>query len=187
MADVSGKGASAAFYMAELKGLINYLQKKGLSPAELISECNYSLNASFDKATFITISMAKFVTTKEKFIFSRAGHTQGIFYSAEKGECSELIPEGMAIGLKNFAKSKIEEIEVPYRQGDILFLFSDGLSEIMNDKDEILGTENLRRIIQNHHQLSLKEIKQKIIDFSIKFSGNQPNKDDLTFIIVRVL
>ena len=187
VADVSGKGASAAFYMAELKGLINYLQKKGLSPAELISECNHSLNASFDKVTFITISLAKFITSKNKFIFSRAGHTQGIFYSVEEGKCRELMPEGMAIGLKNFAKSKIEEVEVAYQKDDILFLFSDGLSEIMNDKDEILGTENLRRIIQNNHQLPLKEIKQKIIDFSIKFSGNQPNKDDLTFIIVRVL
>jgi serine phosphatase RsbU (regulator of sigma subunit) len=187
VADVSGKGASAAFYMAELKGLINYLQKRGLSPADLISKCNLSLNASFDKATFITISMAKFIGAEKKFIFSRAGHTQGIFYSSQKEECLELMPEGMAIGLKNFDKSKIEEISIPYQSGDILFLFSDGLSEIMNNKDEILGTEPLKQIIQDHHPLPLQDIKQKIIDYSIQFSGNQPNKDDLTFIIVRIL
>ncbi|MCK4837038.1 MAG: SpoIIE family protein phosphatase, partial [Candidatus Aminicenantes bacterium] len=80
VADVSGKGTSAAFYMAELKGIMNYLQKKEISPADLISECHYSLSHSFDKVTFITINIAQFIIPEKTFILSRAGHTPAIFY-----------------------------------------------------------------------------------------------------------
>ena len=186
VADVSGKGASAAFYMAELKGLLNYLQKSQMSPASLISECHYSLSTSLDKATFITISLAKFIIPQNKFILTRAGHTQAIFYSAKDKKCIELYPEGVAIGLTNFTKEKLEEIEVKYQKDDILFLFSDGLSEIMNEEDEILDIGNLKTIVEENCTLSTEEIKQKILDFSIQFSKDNINRDDLTFILLKV-
>jgi len=187
VADVSGKGASAAFYMAELKGIINYLQKTEKSPASLIAECHYSLSHSFDKATFITINMAQFNIPEKKFVFSRAGHTPALFYDSKKNKCSELYPEGVAIGLTNFSRDNIKEVSIKYKSGDILFLFSDGLSEIMNEKDEMLGVENLKKIIFENHQNSANDIKQKILDFSINFSAEEVNRDDLTFIILKVI
>ncbi len=186
VADVSGKGTSAAFYMAEMKGIITLLQKKELSPKSLIVECHSSLCDSFDKTTFITMNMARFIIPENKFIFARAGHTQAVFFSFEEKECFELSPEGMAIGLTNFSEDKIQEIEINYKKGDILFLFSDGLSEIMNEEDEMLGIDNLKKLIQENHEFSAKEIKQKILDFSIKFSETKINRDDLTFIVLKV-
>jgi len=186
VADVSGKGTSAAFYMAELKGVINHLQMKDISPATLISECHDSLNSSFDRVTFITISIAKFIIPKKKFLFTRAGHTQAIFYNSKKKDCIELYPEGMAIGLLNFSREKIKEIQISYTSGDILFLFSDGLSEIMNDEDQMLGVKNLKKIIKDNHHLSADNIKQKILDFAISFSDIEIKRDDLTFIILKV-
>lgn len=186
VADVSGKGASAAFYMAELKGILNYLQKTIKSPADMIAECHDSLKKSFDKKTFITISAVSFRIPEKEFILSRAGHTPAVFYNAAEGKCEELYPDGMAIGLKNFDRKKMNEIRMNYRTGDILFLFSDGLSEIMNEADEILGVENLKEIIAEHHNLSVKEIKEKLFEFSIKFSHEKNNRDDLTFILIKV-
>ena len=107
-------------------------------------------------------------------------------YNARKKECIELLPEGMAIGLINFSKEKIKEIEINYQKGDILFLFSDGLSEIMNDADEMLGVENLKRIILDNNHVSAEELKQQILDFSIKFSEKEISSDDLTFILLKV-
>jgi len=92
----------------------------------------------------------------------------------------------MAIGLLNFSSDKIKEIEVKYQKGDILFLFSDGLSEIMNDEEIMLGVENLKNIVTNNHQLSPEEIKQKILEFTINFSEIDMKRDDLTFIILKV-
>lgn len=186
VADVSGKGASAAFYMAELKGVINHLQGEVMSPAELIGECHESMVKSLDKATFITMNMALFRIPEKKFRLARAGHTQAIFFNAKEKKCRDIHPEGVAIGLINFTREKIKEIELPYQTGDILFLFSDGLSEIMNEKDEVLGVDQLRRLIAKYHHLPAEEIKQQVLDFSIKFSETGISRDDLTFIILKV-
>lgn len=186
VADVSGKGASAAFYMAELKGVINHLSREVMSPASLIAECHHSLKQSFDKVTFITMNMAQFRIPEKKFVLARAGHTRAILYSGHEDKCLELFPDGMAIGLINFAADKIKEIEREYRSGDILFLFSDGLSEIMNEDEEMLGIENLKNILCENHNRSAEDIKQKFLDFSIRFSESGINRDDLTFIILKV-
>ncbi|HLP45052.1 MAG TPA: SpoIIE family protein phosphatase [Candidatus Kapabacteria bacterium] len=186
VADVSGKGASAAFYMAELKGVINHLQKTELSPAALVTECHSSLNASFDRVTFITITLARFMIRERKFQLARAGHTPAIFYNAREKKCYRLFPDGVAIGLINFSRDKIKEIEVAYHKDDILFLFSDGLSETMNDKEEMLGIENLEKIISRYSHLPAEEIKQKLLDFSIQFSKSEISTDDLTFVLLKI-
>lgn len=186
VADVSGKGASAAFYMAELKGVINHLQKTELSPAALITECHNSLYSSFDRFIFITITLAKLIPTQRKIQLARAGHTPAIFYNAREKKCCRLSPDGIAIGLINFSREKIKEIEVNYNKNDILFLFSDGLSEIMNDKGELLGIENLEKIITQYSHLPAEEIKQKLMDFSIQFSETEISADDITFILLKV-
>jgi serine phosphatase RsbU (regulator of sigma subunit) len=186
VADVSGKGASAAFYMAELKGVINHLQREVMAPASLIGECHDSMKNSLDKATFITMNMALFRIPEKKFRLARAGHTQAIFFNAKENKCSEIYPEGVAIGLINFTREKIKEIELPYQKGDILFLFSDGLSEIMNENDEVLGVDQLRRLIAKNHSLSAEDIKQRVLDFSIQFSESGISRDDLTFIVLKV-
>jgi len=186
VADVAGKGASAAFYMAELKGLFNYLLKKDMSPANWIGECHASLCTSLDRSTFITISIAKLIIPKKKFILARAGHTQGVFYNAREKKCHELFPHGMAIGLRNFSIQGLEETELAYGAGDILFLFSDGLSEILNKDDEVIGVSSLKQIICQNAHLSAREIKEKILEFSIRFSGEKRNLDDLTFVLLKV-
>ncbi|MBN2344799.1 MAG: SpoIIE family protein phosphatase, partial [Candidatus Aminicenantes bacterium] len=121
VADVSGKGAQAAFYMAELKGIMNCLQKTGREPAAILHECHLSLRGSFEKVTFITINLVRFDLKEKRLVFSRSGHTPALFFRAGSGECLELSPQGMALGLTGFSQEKIEELRLPYRGGDILF------------------------------------------------------------------
>ena len=186
VADVSGKGSSAAFYMAELKGVVNHLHRSIMPPASLISECHYSLKDTFDKVTFITMNIAQFRMKDKVFRMARAGHTPAVFYNSLERKCIELQPAGMAIGLINFSYEKLQEVEMSYRSGDILLLFSDGLTEIMNEEEEMLGIERLKKIIQDNHNLPAEEIKQIILDFSMEFSESVTNRDDLTFILLKV-
>ena len=157
-----------------------------MSLSALISECHHSLLASLDRVTFITMVIARFNIPENTFVLSRAGHIQALFYSEKEKKCHELFPEGVAIGLKNFSREKIKELEVEYHGGDILFLFSDGLSEILNKDDEMIGVENLKNIILTNSSRSTEEIKQKMLDFAIKFSETEINRDDLTFIVLKV-
>jgi len=186
IADVSGKGASAAFYMAELKGVNNHLRKTDMSPSSLISEFHYSLNNTFDKVTFITISIAKFIISEREFVFSRAGHTKGLFYNSLTNECIELSPDGVAIGIPYFSKNKIQEITIKYNSGDVLVLFSDGLSEIMNKKNEMFDIEHIKHVLKENNDKSAEVIKENILKSSEAFAQNIPNQDDLTLLILKV-
>jgi serine phosphatase RsbU (regulator of sigma subunit) len=186
VADVSGKGAQAAFYMAELKGIMNCLQKTGKEPAAILNECNLSLQNSFEKVTFITINLVRFDLQHKTLIFSRSGHTPALFYQVKTGGCLELSPRGMALGLNNFTQDGIEELRLPYASGDILFFFSDGLSEIMDDEEKMLGVGELKRLLVDHAALSALEIKEKLLARAIEFSSGQANADDLTFVVMKV-
>lgn len=172
--------------MAELKGVVNYLLKKRLPPVDLVIECHNSLLSSFEKVTFITMNIVEFQVARKQFVLARAGHTPAIFFDSSTAECRELSPPGMAIGLTRLGRDNFEELTVEYRSGDILFFFSDGLSEIMNADGQTLGNENLSRLIRENARLSAGEIKQKILDFSIEFSGAKANADDLTFVVIKV-
>jgi serine phosphatase RsbU (regulator of sigma subunit) len=186
VADVSGKGAQAAFYMAELKGIMNYLQKTGKSPAAILTECHLSLQASFEKVTFITINLVRFDLVEKKLIFSRSGHTPALFYETAQNRCQELAPRGMALGLNNFSREGIEELRLTYQSGDILFFFSDGLSDILNAEEKMLGIENLKKLLSANAGLSPVQIKEKILEFAIAFSQGKVNADDLTFVVMKV-
>lgn len=186
VADVSGKGAQAAFYMAELKGIMNCLQKTGKEPAAILSECNVSLQDSFEKVTFITINLVRFDLQNRNLIFSRSGHTPALFYQNDRQACLELSPRGMALGLNNFTQGGIEELRLPYHSGDILFFFSDGLSEIMNEEEKMLGVAELKSMLVEYSALSALEIKEKIMARAIAFAAGQANADDLTFVVMKV-
>jgi len=186
VADVSGKGAQAAFYMAELKGIMNCLQKSGKEPAAILNECNLSLQNSFEKVTFITINLVRFDLQNKNMIFSRSGHTPALLYRSDSGECLELSPRGMALGLNNFTQEGIEELRLPYRGGDILFFFSDGLSEIMDTQERMLGVCELKKMLIENAGLSALEIKDRILARAIAFSDGQANADDLTFVVMKV-
>jgi serine phosphatase RsbU (regulator of sigma subunit) len=186
VADVSGKGAQAAFYMAELKGIMNCLQKTGKEPAAILNECNISLQNSFEKVTFITINLVRFDLQNKKLVFSRSGHTPALFYQSDKQTCMELSPRGMALGLNSFTQDGIEELRLPYHSGDILFFFSDGLSEIMNKEEKMLGVAELKNMLINNADLTALAIKEKILDQAIAFAAGQANADDLTFVVMKV-
>jgi serine phosphatase RsbU (regulator of sigma subunit) len=186
VADVSGKGAQAAFYMAELKGIMNCLQKTGKEPAAILSECHQSLQNSFEKVTFITINLVRFDLRSKELIFSRSGHTPALLYRAGEGACLELAPRGMALGLTGFSQENIEELRLPYRSGDVLFFFSDGLSEIMDDQERMLGVPALKTMLVEWAGLSALEIKERVLARAIEFSAGQANADDLTFVVMKV-
>lgn len=186
VADVSGKGAQAAFYMAELKGIMNCLQKSGREPAAILNECNLSLQNSFEKVTFITVNLVRFDLQARELIFSRSGHTPALLYRAASGECLELAPRGMALGLTHFSQEGIEELRLPYQAGDILFFFSDGLSEIMDPQSRMLGVGELKRLLCEFAALPALEIKERVLERAGEFAAGQANADDLTFVVMKV-
>jgi len=189
VADVSGKGTSAALYMAELKGLVLSLSRIYDSPARLLCEANRILADNLDSRSFITMTYAVVDLQAGRMRFARAGHNPLIRLEAKSGRTHILAPPGMGLGLdrgEHFERV-LEEAEVPLETGDLLVFFTDGLSEAMNPQAELFGEQRLRDVIAGAEGLSSEELKERILGEIRTFVGSAAQHDDMTLVILKVL
>jgi sigma-B regulation protein RsbU (phosphoserine phosphatase) len=189
IADVSGKGTSAALYMAELKGLALSLSRIYDSPAHLLCEANRILSANMDSRTFITMTYAVVDTAARTMRYARAGHNP-ILYLERKSGCSRVLtPQGLGLGIDRGERFDqiLEEAEVPLASGDLFLFFTDGLSEAMNVKAELFGEQRLRAILEQGEALGSEELKERILAEIRGFVGEASQHDDMTMVILKVI
>ena len=190
VADVSGKGTSAAFYMAELKGLILSLGQIYESPKRLLIEVNRILAASLDSRSFITMTYAVVDLDNRTLTYARAGHTPLIFVPAGAPATAQvLIPDGLVAGLDGFeAKfdTLLEERCLPIGGGDLAVLFTDGITEAMNEESDLFGETRLSRLLEEHANLSSEDLRQHVLNDVEAFVGAADQHDDMTMVLVKV-
>ncbi len=185
--DVSGKGTSAAFYMAETKGVIQSLSLTHSSPAEILKSANKILYNSLERKSFISMIAAVVNTRKKELTFSRAGHSPVVYFHAASSETTLLEPNGLAVGLDsgyNFDRI-LEEYTVKYDKDDVFVFYTDGLTEARNVDDEEFGEERLSEVVRKYGHLDPQEMDEKIIDEIMAFLKGTKLQDDLTMIILK--
>lgn len=189
VADVSGKGTSAALYMAELKGLVLSLSRIYASPAKLLAEANRILSANMDSRSFVTMTYAIVDTAARTLRHARAGHNPLIQLEASSGRTRVLTPAGLGLGIDRGERFEqiLEEVEVPLRQGDVFLFFTDGLSEAMNARAELFGERRLRDVLEGGDALTSEQLKQRILDEIRSFVGDAAQHDDMTLVILKVV
>jgi serine phosphatase RsbU (regulator of sigma subunit) len=188
VADVSGKGTSAALYMAELKGLVLSLSRIYDSPAKLLSEANRILAAHMDSRSFVTMTYAVVDTAARKMRYARAGHNPLIHFQARSGKTRVLTPAGLGLGLDPGDRFDriLEEAEVTLEPGDFFLFFTDGLSEAMNTGAELFGEGRLRRILEDSGRLTSEELKERILEEVRRFVGDADPHDDMTLVVLKI-
>ncbi len=186
--DVSGKGVSAAFYMTMIKGIIKTLARKIKDPALLLSEANDIFYENATRGTFITVIYGVFDLVENTLTFASAGHNPLIVWKNDKQVTECYNPSGMALGLRNGKAFQpvIEEIAVPVGEGDIFVFYTDGVTEAMDIEQEIFGEQRLREVIETNSDRSACELERVITESVNRFSGEAPQHDDFTMVIVRV-
>lgn len=186
--DVSGKGTSAAFYMAETKGIILSLAESLTNPADILKKANKILYPSMEKKAFISMLAARWNTDTKILHFARAGHCPVIHYSAASKNTILLQPPGLALGLDEgrIFDQILKETEHQTAEGDILAFYTDGLSEARNKKDEEFGEQRLCDVIRENAHLDAKALKQAIIDTILNFLDGQALHDDLTLLLLKI-
>ena len=189
VADVSGKGTSAALYMAELKGLVLSLSRIYESPARLLGEANRILAANMDPRSFITMTYAVVDTARRTMTYARAGHNPVIQLS--KGLTRVLTPAGLGLGMDRGERFEeiLEEAEVPLEGGDVFLFFTDGLSEAMNGRAELFGERRLRDVLEQviATESDEVELKDRILEEIRRFVGDAAQHDDMTMVILKVV
>ncbi|MFL6280227.1 MAG: PP2C family protein-serine/threonine phosphatase, partial [Vicinamibacterales bacterium] len=194
IADVSGKGTSAALYMAELKGLVLALSQRYESPRDLLIEVNRIISEHLDSGSFITITYAVIDLHAGSMTFCRAGHTPLIFLpgpSSTLPAAKVLTPNGMVLGLRiDGAEEKFAELleqqRVELSPGDVIVLYTDGITEAMNTDNDLCGESRLSRIVEEHGHLESDELRERIMREVEAFVGSADQHDDMTMILLKV-
>jgi phosphoserine phosphatase RsbU/P len=194
IADVSGKGTSAALYMAELKGLVLALSQRYESPRDLLIEVNRIISEHLDSRSFITITYAVIDLDLGAMTFCRAGHTPLIFLPGPASPAPAvrvLTPSGMVLGLRidgaaeKFAEL-LEEERIDLSGGDVIVLYTDGITEAMNPDSDLFGDTRLSRIVEEHGHLESGELRERIMREIEAFVGTADQHDDMTMILLKV-
>jgi sigma-B regulation protein RsbU (phosphoserine phosphatase) len=192
IADVSGKGTSAALYMAELKGLMLSLTQIHTSPRELMVAANGIIADNLDARSFITMTYAVLDMRARTMTYARAGHTPLIHLTGHglSRRARILIPDGMVLGLKFDRGEKfaacLEEVTLPLTSGDLFVLFTDGISEAMNADEDLFGENRLSTLIEDHAELPFDELRERILREVRDFTGELGPHDDMTLILLKI-
>lgn len=193
IADVSGKGTSAALYMAELKGLMLSLSELYRSPRQLLIEANRIISHHLDTRSFITMTYAVIDVRARTLTYARAGHCPLIYlpgpHAAAQG-VRILAPDGLVLGLKidngEMFERLLQEDSLPLGPGDLFVLFTDGISEAMNPVDECFGEGRLGDLVQEHGHMPFEELRERILREIRTFVGTASQHDDMTMLLLKV-
>jgi sigma-B regulation protein RsbU (phosphoserine phosphatase) len=228
IADVAGKGTSAALYMAELKGLMLSLSQLHMSPRELLIRANAIIAQHLDARSFITMTYAVVDMCARTLTYARAGHCPLIYLpgtgaageegiegrgkregergGAESGSRQESggvglqvravrraqiqAPDGLVLGLKidngQRFERLLEEVVQPLGRGDVVLLFTDGVTEAMNRDGDAFGEERLAALVEEHADLPFEELRERILREIDAFVGDAGRHDDLTLVLLKV-
>ncbi len=186
--DVSGKGTSAAFHMSQMKGIFQSLVQVNLGARDFIIKANNALSNCLDRTSFITTTFFILDAKKKNFQFSRAGHCPTLYYSASEDKVEFLEDNGLGLGILRDSQFEkyVEVNEYDYKTGDILLLYTDGVTEAKNSQNEEFGYERLRHFLKVNKDKSAEAIKEEIIKTIYDFCGSSNLDDDITTMIVKV-
>ena len=189
VADVSGKGTSAALYMAELKGLMLALSQTQRSPRRLLIDVNRLLSAHLDNRSFITMTYAVVDLDRGTLTSARAGHPPLLV--AANGSCEVVMSSGMVLGLRlpgagDRFEEVLEEHTRPIAPGDVIVLYTDGITEAMDRNGELFGDAALARVVAGHCKLDAAGIRERVLREVKAFVGDAEQHDDMTMVVLKV-
>jgi serine phosphatase RsbU (regulator of sigma subunit) len=187
IADVSGKGTTAAFHMSQMKGIFHSLAQDDVDPKEFMERANRALAFCLERGSFISASFF-IINTQEKAIrYSRAGHCPVLFHSSSSNSTDYLKDKGAALGMvrnRDYCRF-VETREIYYSSGDIMVLYTDGITEAKNQKGDEFGYDRLVHALNEATNRSAEEIEKNIIDRLYEFSGTKEINDDYTTMTVK--
>jgi len=185
IADVSGKGISAAFIMAEVKGIFESLSKTIERPKEILIKANEILKDTLDSKSFVSAAYGYFDLIEKKLIFARAGHCP--LFLLRDSDSKQIKPSGLGLGLSvtDYFEQTLEEYSIDLIENDTIVLYTDGVTEAKNELLEDFGDKHFLNVLQSNINLSAEELSNKIIREITLFSSNHEQYDDITLIIFK--
>lgn len=183
IADVSGHSVGAALIMTELRSVIRSLVHAGGTPAQIVGSLNELLYEDLSRAELIvTLFYASYSPSTRTLAFASAGHSPPLIFSRH-GECREIDAEGLILGVHSHVE--YEQKEVTMVEGDILLLYTDGITEATGGGGEFFGTGRLARTLEDVGGREPEEILDVILTRLREFTGGASSRDDICMVLLK--
>lgn len=184
IADVSGKGVPAALLMAFLRASLRAATHIGYSPHISMAKVNYLLWESIERNQFVTAFYGILDVTNRTLAYTNAGHNPPILLD-KNGNPSFIDRGGVPLGM--FRDTRYHEYYLTTQPGEVLVLYTDGVTEAQNPEGEEFGRERLAEAIKAHRQLGARELITEVHKEVIDWTGGLGATDDVTFFVIKAL
>ncbi len=184
--DVTGHGVPAALIMTMVNTLIHTLVEVYTNAYDVVVNTNKQLKNRIKSTMFMTLLMLKWNHVEQKMTFVGCGHEHLLIYRTATGKCEVRQTGGIALGMVPDNSKLIKESEIPLQAGDVIVLYSDGLTEGRNMAGEMYGLDRLVAAIEKFAPQYGPDgiVNHVALDYS-QFVQNHIQEDDVTLIAIR--
>ena len=182
IADVSDKGVPAALFMMSSRTLLKGSAIGMGEPGQVLGEVNDLLHEDNDTGMFVTILYAVYSTSSGEFTYANGGHNSPLIVHPDGSSSLLPLTGGIALGVVP---------DIPYQQqsinlapGDLVFLYTDGVTEAMNAEEEEFGVERLQEVFATNPPRDPKEANEAVFKAVGDFAGDTPQSDDITCLAI---
>jgi sigma-B regulation protein RsbU (phosphoserine phosphatase) len=182
VADVSGKGVSAALLMASLRASLHTELNPGYNLAAMTARLNEFVHRSSAANSFITFVFCELNLRTGEVRYVNAGHNPPVVLNG-RGRTERLDPGGLCLGM--FPASVYEAKQTKVESGDIILIFTDGLTESRNKSGQELGEERIIDFLRRNFRRSANELLQELKALFQEFTAGVDPFDDTTLVIIK--
>ncbi len=179
--DVSGKGVPAAMYMMKTITCLNAYCSLNKKPSEILREVNMNLHQGNDSMMFVTCFLGIIDTKTGVMEYCNAGHNRPIIGHNKDFHYLKCAP-GFVLGPLDVVPLKDEKVQL--EKGDYLFLYTDGITEAQNKKNELYGDERLLEVFNRREYNTLIDMNYELHDSIESFVKDAPQSDDITYLFM---
>ncbi|MFO7914092.1 MAG: anti-sigma factor antagonist [Candidatus Krumholzibacteriales bacterium] len=189
VADVSGKGVPGSLVMTMIRTAMRMEARGNHSAADVMSRMNEFVMDDMKKGMFVTVFYVILDSRNRVISYSSAGHNPMILFRAETRETYFLNPRGFPVGINlpddRLFKKSIDVEKIKLKKDDMLIIYTDGVTEAMNENREQYGEERLLSLIRENGDKSPQEFIDKMNEDISGFTGNEPQNDDITVVSIK--
>ena len=183
IADVSGKSLPASMFMALSRSITRVEAYNLISPSKVLEESNKYIFKDSESGMFVTMFYFVVHSEANKIMFGSAGHNEQLLYKRAENDFKYLKVKGIPLGVS--PESSYMESKQKYKAGDILILYTDGVTEAINKAGDEFGIERFKKIIVKNKDLSANDLGNKILDGVNEFTQEMPQFDDITLMVIK--
>jgi len=187
IADVSGKGVPASLIMATCRSVLRAKAVRNTSPSEVLRVVNRQIFPDIREDMFITMAYLILNGASDQVTMARAGHNPPFVYRQATGEVEDVGGVGMAVGIDSGGVFDriLKDQEFSFYHGDVILLYTDGVTEALNEKGEEYGEDRMRDALKRYAGKSAQELIDKIAEEVDEFAGGKEQSDDITLIAIK--